>query len=173
MAEEYFLASKPLMAAACHLAIGDTSQALRRLVQGNEVEVATAILLALKLDSEEVWQAMAQRCEHLGQFHEAFTCLSNLSDPAVPVCALTCPRQFQSLGHFLFVCFFRSNFLPQDVPVPIKKDLTFIRNAVCHPKKNLNPKRRKHWKPDTCSRQLDALPQPVKILPLLGLVSNK
>lgn len=80
-AERYRHDAQPVMAAVCHLAVGDQQKAIQRLMLGGETVLAVILCKILKEDLDYVWKAVAQDCESLGIYHEALLALNQLAEP--------------------------------------------------------------------------------------------
>jgi len=80
-AERYRHDGQPVLAAACHLAVGDQQRAIQRLMLGGETVLAVMLCKMLKEDADYVWKAVAVNCESLGIYHEALLALNQLAEP--------------------------------------------------------------------------------------------
>lgn len=78
LADWYFYSGQPVLAACCHLAVGDAKFALSKLIRGNEIELAVSIGMVLK-DNSQIYhlavELLARKCEKLGKWD---TCISLL-----------------------------------------------------------------------------------------------
>lgn len=75
--DHYMRQGKPLLAACCHLAVGEETQALATLLQGHEIELATMLcnLRGGIEGSEEVYKLAAMKLEGLRNYQAAQECL--------------------------------------------------------------------------------------------------
>ncbi|XP_064607979.1 WD repeat-containing protein 17-like isoform X2 [Liolophura sinensis] len=83
LADSYFRKGCPTLSACCHLAISDTQNALRKLIRGNELELAASIGKVLgkeDLLTHLAIEFLARRCEDLGKWELAVDMLQMISD---------------------------------------------------------------------------------------------
>ncbi|XP_028402254.1 WD repeat-containing protein 17-like [Dendronephthya gigantea] len=72
LADWYFENSQPVIAACCHLAVNDISSALRKLLRGNELELAFTVARVLDVQGELLQIPvcyLSKRCEKLGRWN--------------------------------------------------------------------------------------------------------
>lgn len=81
VAERFRHDGKPIFAACCHLAVGDTQRAIQRLVLGDELCLAVILMKITKEEADYVWRITAQKSEALGLYHEALMALNYLAEP--------------------------------------------------------------------------------------------
>lgn len=114
-----------MLAACCHLSIGDVQRALHRLLHGNEVELAYALAEALCVRTgltEDVYRAMSVRCERFGAWDEALECLKKLSDPQVEIILLA--------ARYINLCFFGGGELIFPILVLLLCDISHTQHSL-------------------------------------------
>ncbi|XP_038063248.1 WD repeat-containing protein 17-like [Patiria miniata] len=95
LAELYFQDGHPIMAACCHLAVGNTRCALSKLIRGHELELAISVGRALEGSRHPDLIAMAtqyltRRCQRLGKWDlglDLQSTLPNHEDLMICLCA--------------------------------------------------------------------------------------
>lgn len=78
LADWYFYSGQPVLAACCHLAVGDVKFALSKLIRGNELELAVSMGIVINDNSHMFHLAvelLARKCEKLGKWD---TCIALL-----------------------------------------------------------------------------------------------
>ncbi|XP_056009977.1 WD repeat-containing protein 17-like isoform X2 [Ostrea edulis] len=83
LADWYFYNGSPVLAACCHLSVDDCQQAVQRLIQGHELELAASVGVVLGNVPEQTFQALeylSRRCEHLGKWDLAVDLLKLIPD---------------------------------------------------------------------------------------------
>lgn len=71
LADWYFYAGSPILAACCHLAVDDYERAMSKLIRGFELELAAALGQIVKVTDASlrlVLEFLAQRCERIGHW---------------------------------------------------------------------------------------------------------
>ncbi|XP_068702720.1 WD repeat-containing protein 17-like [Montipora foliosa] len=81
LADWYFYSGQPVLAACCHLAVGDVKFSLSKLIRGNELELAVSVGMVLKDNTPEYHLAvelLSRKCEKLGKWDTCITLLKTL-----------------------------------------------------------------------------------------------
>lgn len=81
LADWYFYSGQPVLAACCHLAVGDITFALSKLIRGNELELAVSMGMVISDNSHMYHQAveyLARKCERLGKWDTCIVLLKSL-----------------------------------------------------------------------------------------------
>ncbi|PIK60532.1 hypothetical protein BSL78_02559 [Apostichopus japonicus] len=85
LADRFFLDGSPVLAACCHLSVGEVKKALSKLIRGNELELA--ICIGQSIDPQQVQnlitmatEFLARRCEKLGKWDLSVELLQTLPD---------------------------------------------------------------------------------------------
>jgi WD40 repeat protein len=92
IAQEFVDDQLPVMAACCHLAVGEPVTAARALILGDEVLLAECLVRCLQLEGVDfVHLECAKRCEQLGMWDEALTAYNQMDAPGNQI-NLLCAR---------------------------------------------------------------------------------
>jgi hypothetical protein len=83
MADQYFRDAQPVLAACCHLSVGDGRQAASKLGLGGEIELAFAVQECMNLPhTDDVMECLALRAERLQEPELALQILQQYRDSA-------------------------------------------------------------------------------------------